>query len=175
MHLKGSCHCGKVKFSVDSAEPVPFMRCYCSICRKTAGAGGYAINLGAVAQSMKVTGKRFLGIYRARLPVKGATGTRLSSARRHFCTYCGSALWAWDPRWPELVHPHASAIDTPLPVPPENVHCLVGSKAPWVEIEGRPGDPRFENYPSMSLAQWHQSKGLSSPVKVGGAKRRKDA
>jgi len=23
------------------------MRCYCSICRKTAGGGGYAINLGA--------------------------------------------------------------------------------------------------------------------------------
>ena len=90
MHLKGSCHCGKVKFTVESTEPVPFMRCYCSICRKTAGAGGYAINLGAVARSMKVTGKRFLGIYRARIPSKGRTGTRLSSARRHFCTYCGT-------------------------------------------------------------------------------------
>ena len=76
MHLKGSCHCGKVKFAVESAEPVPFMRCYCSICRKTAGAGGYAINLGADARSMKVTGKKFLGIYRARLPSKGGTGTR---------------------------------------------------------------------------------------------------
>ena len=102
MRLKGSCHCGKVKFTVDSAEPVPFMRCYCSICRKTAGAGGYAINLGAVARGMKVTGKRFLGIYRARLPNKGGTGTRLSSARRHFCTYCGSALWVWVQRGPNL-------------------------------------------------------------------------
>jgi hypothetical protein len=34
---------------------------------------------------------------------------------------------------------------------------LVGSKAPWVKIEGSPEDPRFEHYPSMSLAQWHQS------------------
>jgi hypothetical protein len=168
MHLKGSCHCGKVKFTVESAEPVPFMRCYCSICRKTAGAGGYAINLGAVARTMKVTGKRFLGIYRARLPGSG-TGTRLSSARRHFCTCCGSALWVWDPTWPEHVHPHAGAIDTPLPVPPENVHCLVGSKAPWVKIEGGHEDPRFKRYPKMSLAQWHQSKGLSSPLKAGPA------
>ena len=47
MHLDGSCHCGSVKFSVRSAEPYPFMRCYCSICRKTAGGGGFAINLGA--------------------------------------------------------------------------------------------------------------------------------
>ena len=25
MHLEGSCHCRKVRFSVDAAEPVPFM------------------------------------------------------------------------------------------------------------------------------------------------------
>jgi hypothetical protein len=172
MQLKGSCHCGKVKFTVESAEPVPFMRCYCSICRKTAGAGGYAINLGGDARSMKVTGKKFLGIYRARLPNKGRPGTHLSSAQRHFCTRCGSALWVWDPTWPELVHPHAGAIDTRLPVPPDNVHCLVGSKAPWVRIEGGPNDPRFKNYPTMSLAQWHEDKGLAAPVKARSAKRR---
>ena len=43
MKLTGSCHCGSVRFTVESAQPVPFMRCYCSICRKTAGGGGYAI------------------------------------------------------------------------------------------------------------------------------------
>jgi len=164
VHLEGSCHCGKVKFTVESAQPVPFMRCYCSICRKTTGAGGYAINLGAVARSMKVTGKRSLRIYRAQLPDEGYSGTRLSSARRYFCSHCGSALWAWDPTWPELVHPHASAIDTPLRVPPENVHCMVGSKAPWVTIEGSPEDPRFDHYPTMSLAQWHEHHGLTSTV-----------
>ena len=169
MHLEGSCHCGKVKFGVESAEPVPFMRCYCSICRKTAGTGGYAINLGAVARSMKVTGKRHLRIYRARLPDADGTGTHLSTARRYFCAHCGSALWVWDPTWPEIVHPHAGAIDTPLPAAPANVHCLVGSKAPWVRIEGRPSDLRFEHYPSMSLAQWHRSHGLTFPVEEGPA------
>ena len=29
MHLEGSCHCGSVKFSVESNEFLPFMRCYC--------------------------------------------------------------------------------------------------------------------------------------------------
>jgi len=169
VHLEGSCHCGAVKFTVESDEPVPFMRCYCSVCRKTAGAGGYAINLGAVTRSMQVTGKRYLRIYRARLSSDNRARPRLSSARRYFCSRCGSALWAWDPRWPELVHPHASAIDTPLPTPPEHVHCLVGSKAPWERIEGAPGDPRFERYPSMSLAEWHQTKGLTSPLSSGDA------
>lgn len=160
MHLQGSCHCGKIKFSVDADSPMPFMRCYCSICRKTAGAGGYAINLGALTHTMKVKGKRHLRIYRAQRPDPDGEGTHASSARRYFCKHCGSPLWLWDPTWPELVHPHASAIDTPLPTPPEQVHCMVGSKAPWVEIEGRPGSPRFDAYPDLSLADWHRAHGL---------------
>ena len=162
MHLQGSCHCGKVRFSVEAGEPIPFMRCYCSICRKTAGAGGYAINIGAVARSMKVTGKRYLGIYRAHMPAEADRKARISSGRRYFCTGCGSALWLWDPTWPEQVHPHASAIDTPLPQPPGNVHCLLDSKASWVKVEGNPNDPRFGHYPDLSLAQWHERNGLQS-------------
>ena len=162
MHLQGSCHCGSVKFSVESAEPVPFMRCYCSICRKTAGGGGYAINLGAKTHTMKVTGKRALRIYRAQVADESGSGTHASTARRYFCMRCGSALWLWDPTWPDLVHPHASAIVTPLPTPPSHVHCLVGSKAGWVEVEGHPDDPHFDHYLSMSLAQWHARRGLTS-------------
>ena len=162
MHLEGSCHCQKIKFTVESKEPVPFMRCYCSICRKTAGAGGYAINLGAVTQSMKVTGKRYLRIYRAHLPDKTGGGDQISSGRRYFCAKCGTALWLWDPSWPELVHPHAGAIDTELLMPHDNVHCLIDSKASWVKIEGKPSDPRFAHYPDMSLQKWHESKGLTS-------------
>lgn len=37
----------KCDFSVESAHPYPSILCYCEICTKTAGAGGYAINLGA--------------------------------------------------------------------------------------------------------------------------------
>jgi hypothetical protein len=154
MRLEGSCHCASVTFSVEGSAPVPFMRCYCTICRKTAGGGGYAINLGAEAATLKVSGQRHVRKYQAVLREPGQPEQR-SSAVRHFCGRCGSALWLWDPTWPELVHPHASAIDTPLPVPPEHVHIILGSKADWVEVEGRPGDPRFEAYPDFSLAEWH--------------------
>ncbi len=155
MQLEGSCHCGSIKFSVEAQQPMPFMRCYCSICRKTAGGGGYAINLGADAGSLRVTGKRYLRVYQAQLR-DGGDAPRTSSGRRHFCGRCGSALWLWDPQWPELVHPHASAIDTPLPVPPQHAHIMLGSKAEWVEVEGKPGDARFDAYPNFSLAQWHE-------------------
>jgi len=58
IRLKGSCRCGAVRFSVDSHTPYPYQRCYCSICRKSAGAGGYAINIMGVAASLEVAGRR---------------------------------------------------------------------------------------------------------------------
>lgn len=173
MQLSGSCHCGVVKFSVESAQPVPFMRCYCSICRKTAGGGGYAINLGADFSTLVVTGKRFLRKYQAKID-RGDT-VETSSGQRHFCGRCGSALWLYDPTWPELVHPHASAIDTPLPVPPANVHIMLGSMASWVHVEGKKGDVRFDEYPDFSLAEWHQKHASTSRVKKVGAVTHKKA
>jgi hypothetical protein len=66
------------------------------------------------------------------------------------------------PSGSELVHPHTSAIDTPLPLPPAHVHMMLGSKAPWVEVEGHAGDSCFDEYPDCSLAEWHQARGLTS-------------
>ncbi len=160
MELKGSCHCGSVRFSVESHEPFPFMRCYCSICRKTAGTGGFAINLGADFRTLKVSGRRHLRVYRARLH-QGSDTEEVSTGERHFCARCGTALWLYDPSWPDLVHPHAGAIDTPLPVPPRHVHMMLGSKASWAEVEGRRGDEHFDDYPDVSLAQWHARHGLA--------------
>jgi hypothetical protein len=156
MRLKGSCHCKAVRFSVESPHPYPFNLCYCEICRKTAGAGGFAINLGAEFHTLQVEGRENIRVYRAKL-----SGTQTDSlGERSFCLHCGSALWLWDPRWPELVHPHASAVDTELPVPPERRHLMLGSKAGWVEPEIRDGDKTFEEYPDESLAQWHERLGL---------------
>jgi hypothetical protein len=154
MLLKGSCHCRAVRFSVASHQPVPFMRCYCSICRKTSGSGGFAINLGADYQTLKVQGREHLGVYRAKL-----RNGRRSQGQRHFCRECGSPLWLWDPRWPELVHPQAGAIDTPLPVPPKVTHIMLGSKPEWVEAHAKRGDQTFDEFPDESLAQWHERMG----------------
>lgn len=46
MQLEGSCHCGAVSFSLESAHPYPYQRCYCSICRKTQGVAGMRSTLG---------------------------------------------------------------------------------------------------------------------------------
>jgi hypothetical protein len=138
------------------------MHCHCSICRKTAGSGGYAINLGGAARTLKVRGEKNLGCYRALLREPGQR-TRRSKAERRFCLRCGSALWVWDPRWPELVHPHASAIDTPLPKPPEVVEAALDFVAPWVDVPKGRGHVACGTWPDESLEDWHRRHGLLSP------------
>ena len=157
--LSGSCHCGKVRFSVQSSHYYPYQLCYCSICRKTQGGGGYAINLGAEARTLEVRGREYVKIYRAILRNPGERD-EVSTAERHFCGECGSALWLFSPEWPELVHPFASAIDTPLPMAPDRTHLMLEFKAPWVPVEAGPEDKQFERYPEESIADWHKRHAL---------------
>ena len=144
MLLEGSCHCRAVRFSLEARHSYPFNLCYCSICRKTAGGGGFAINLGGRFASLRVEGATHVRVYRART-CEGS---------------CGSMLWCWDRRWPDLIHPFASAIDTEFPVPPERTHLMLGSKASWVVPRVDPGDQTFSEYPCESIAEWHESLAL---------------
>ena len=155
MLLEGACHCRAVRFSVPSREPYPYMYCYCSICRKTGGGGGYAINISADAESLEVHGKEHLSIYQVT-----PEGGEPNPAKRHFCARCGSALWVWDPRWPELLHPFASAIDTALPKAPERCHIMLDFAPAWVPVPSGKGDPHFAEYPDQSIHDWHHSRGL---------------
>ncbi|SMF08757.1 Uncharacterized conserved protein [Tistlia consotensis] len=161
MTLEGGCRCGAVRFAVESHTPQPFMRCYCSICRKTAGGGGYAINLAGVYRTLKVEGREgrdALAVYRAGIERGGRC--EISTGQRNFCRHCASALWLYDPSWPELVHPFASAIDSALPVPPETVHIMLADKPSWVVPQIGPDDDCFDGYPEESIEAWHKKRGL---------------
>ncbi|RWP15354.1 GFA family protein [Mesorhizobium sp.] len=158
--LKGSCRCNAVRFEVESHTPVPFMLCYCSICRKQQGGGGFAINLGADFETLKIKGKRHLGVYQAEIEDDEHPQCEISSGERNFCKKCGSALWLYDRTWPELVHPFASAIDIDLPKPPEKVHLMLKYKANWVEPVIGKGDKVFDVYPEESIADWHKRTGM---------------
>lgn len=156
MKLKGSCHCQSVQFEVDSHTPYPFMRCYCSICRKTAGGGGFAINIMGLAKTLKVKGKRFVSVYHARLTPTKKSKSKVSSGQRHFCKKCASCLWIYDPSWPDLVHPFASAIDTDLPIAPQHVNLMLRYKASWCEVPKNKKDDYFQVYPDLSIEKWHE-------------------
>jgi hypothetical protein len=112
-----------------------------------------------------VQGKQNISVYQAIISNAETGEQEESPAQRNFCQKCGSALWLWDPRWPDLVHPFASAIDTDLPVPPERTHMMIGSKASWVEVQTDANDKVFDVYPNESLAEWHQRLGLENREK----------
>jgi hypothetical protein len=160
MKLLGSCHCRSVHFEVESYTPCPFMYCYCSACRKTAGGGGYVINIMAQADTLKVKGREHMSIYHARMETETSGVFTTSSGERHFCTRCASFLWGYDAQWPQWVYPFASAIDTPLPKPPEKVHLMLDFAANWCEVPKGEHDKHFPRYPVESIEDWHKRNGL---------------
>jgi hypothetical protein len=151
VRLEGSCHCGAVRFALDSNTPYPYQRCYCSICRKTQGGGGYAVNIMGWADSLEIEGEEHVAVYRA--VVDGAE----SPLQRRFCKRCGSALWVFHPKWPDLIHPFASAIDTPLPKPEEIVHMMLAYKSGWIDVPQGGANVHFTGYPSKSIEVWHET------------------
>jgi hypothetical protein len=160
MTLEGSCRCGAVRFACDSHTPQPYQRCYCSICRKTDGGGGYAINLGAEARTLKIEDPaKAIRVFRAE--IRDDDGhCEVSTGERSFCAQCATALWLFSPEWPDLVHPFASAIDSDLPVPPSRVHLMLRFKPSWVVPNLGPDDATFDLYPTDSLEDWHKARGL---------------
>ncbi|MFT4715171.1 MAG: hypothetical protein ACI861_001719 [Paracoccaceae bacterium] len=155
LNLSGSCHCKAVTFTVQSSQPYPFNQCYCGICRKTAGSGGYAINLAADFETLQIKGSENISVYRAKTTDVDTGKISESTAERSFCMLCGSALWLWAPEWPALMHPHASTIDSELPQPPQKWHMMLGSKASWAVPIVIDGDRKFDAYPDESLTDWH--------------------
>lgn len=169
--LKGSCQCGQVTFQVKSNNYYPYQLCYCGICRKSAGGGGFAINLSAQYETLKVQGREHVGFYHARVKNPEDKHAHRSTGQRHFCRDCGTFLWLYDPSWPELCHPFASAIDTSLPIPPEKTHIMLEFKAPWVVPDIGPRDTKCRRYPKESIAEWHERAVARAPAERPSAKR----
>ena len=88
----------------------------------------------------------------------------ISPAERSFCARCGTSLWLWDPRWPDLVHPLASAIDTELPVPPERTHLMLADKPAWVRADIGPKDRQFDGYPENRWPSGTSAWGSPAPT-----------
>ncbi len=162
MKLEGSCHCGAVRFAVESNTPYPFSRCYCSTCRKLNGGAGYTVNIMAEANTLKVEGEEHLTIYRSKLNDRGRyEADGLGFSRRHFCRHCGTMLWNFNPNHPDWIYPFATAIDTDLPMPPAHRHTMLDYRVSWAEVppEG-PDEAQYGRYPDDSIEDWHRTRDL---------------
>ena len=149
MQLAGSCFCGAVSFTVETTTPYPYRRCYCARCRKTAGGTGAAANVLAQSSTLRVEGAEHLTEFAA-----------ADTTRTRFCSRCGSAMYLTIDAAPDFVYPFASAIDTPLPEPPERVHVFTSEAPAWARPSSGRDDLTVERNTNESIEGWHRRKGL---------------
>ncbi|MBL0141670.1 MAG: GFA family protein [Betaproteobacteria bacterium] len=116
--LTGGCLCGAVKYEV-TGEPVRFLHCHCSRCRKATGTG-HASNLFLQPGTLKwLAGEEQVRSF------KVPEATRFTNS---FCATCGSRL----PRQagPDMVLIPAGSLDVEPPIKPQ-ARIFTGSRANW--------------------------------------------
>ena len=113
----------------------------------------------AASPTLKIEGEENLSVYRSSLNDREAyEEDGLGSSRRSFCKHCGTMMWNANPKHGDFVYLFASAVDTPLPTPPEIRHIMVAHKAPWVEVPDN--EQRFDQYPDEGIEDWHKNRDL---------------
>ena len=146
------------------------MICHCLADTKTTGVNNCNI-MGENSTFKLKQGQEFIKIYQVKLSEtesgKDETSTtKLSNHKRHFCSECGSYLWAFDDSYPEWIYPFASCIDTPLPKCPEYYHILTDFKLNHVEIPTGNNIRTYSRYPEESIEEWHRKHGLYGTYKI---------
>ena len=63
---------------------------------------------------------------------------------------------------PDFIYPFASAIDTPLPEPPERVHVFTSEAPAWAGPPSGPRELAVERNTNESIEGWHRRHGLTT-------------
>ena len=131
--LTGGCHCGAIRYEVEG-EPQHSALCYCSDCRRHAGAPMVCWTLFG-NDHFRVT--------------QGEAKVYASSehGRRHFCPACGTGLfYTNDQIFPGQTDVQSATLDTPEALPP-TARIQVAERIAWVEDAD--ALPAFQRYPGM--------------------------
>ena len=125
---RGSCHCGAVRYKV-SGQLRSVVYCHCSQCRKQSG--HYYAATQCRTNDLVIEGENNLTWYSAS-----------TSARRAFCTTCGSALF-WRSEGSEATSILAGSLDGPTSIQGES-HIFVADKGDYYTIDD--GLPQYLQY-----------------------------
>ncbi|MEE8506419.1 MAG: GFA family protein [Kiloniellales bacterium] len=117
---EGGCLCGAVRYRITG--PIDRVgHCHCRMCQRANGA--VAVTWATVPLAhFEVT--------------QGAPATYRSSAtaRRQFCSACGSSLTFWFERNPEEIDVSVGTLDHPERHPADH-HNWTTSKLPWLRLD----------------------------------------
>jgi hypothetical protein len=118
--LDGGCLCGAVRFRV-SAAPGEVSHCHCTLCRRASGAPvvTWATVPSAAFSLVQGTPREFRAT---------------PSARRTFCSGCGTPLTFQADATPELIDVTVVSLDRPEAVPPTE-HVWSTRRLPWLALD----------------------------------------
>jgi hypothetical protein len=143
MGYAGSCLCGGVKYEIDG-ELGDFGYCHCTSCRK-AGGSAFGANVPVDRASFRL--------------IQGAELLRAFESSpgklRVFCSTCGSPMYAYLEKSPDVLRVRLGSLDTPFQGRPR-AHTWVSDKAAWEPIEG--SVPQFETWAPRSVLVQRGSK-----------------
>ena len=121
--LRGSCACGRVRYEIHGELLGPLTHCHCWRCRKHGGAS-FGTTAGVRADELIfVSGEQHLSNWESSPGV-----------HRFFAACCGSPIYKRDEAAGEVLGFRLGTLDTD-PERKAEMHFMVGSKAPWVEIQ----------------------------------------
>ena len=133
---EGSCLCRQIRYEVH-AELSEFGYCHCTSCRKSSGSA-HAANAGIERSDFALSDPS--GLLREYESSPGKF--------RAFCSNCGSPLYAYLTRTPELIRIRLGSLDTAF-TKHAQAHTFVGDKAPWEIIYGEL--PQFDEWASRDV------------------------
>lgn len=120
--LEGSCACGSVRYQIRGDLVGPVTYCHCWRCRKHSGSS-FGTTVGVRDEDfVVVAGEERL-----------ASWESSPGVRRYFAGCCGSPIFKRDDAMPGFLGFRLGTLDSD-PERRAELHFMVGSKAPWVEI-----------------------------------------
>jgi hypothetical protein len=120
--LRGSCACGRVGYEIRGELIGPITYCHCWRCRKHSGSS-FGTTAGVrAAELVFVAGEELLSSWESSPGVQ-----------RFFASCCGSPIYKRQRATPDVLGFRLGTLDTP-PGAKAQLHFMLGSKAPWVEI-----------------------------------------
>jgi len=133
---EGSCLCGNIKYQIAS-DISDFGYCHCTSCRKASGSA-HGANAGIQRKDLSLSdSSRSLREYESS-PGKF----------RVFCSNCGSPIYAYLAKTPDLIRIRLGSLDTSF-TKHAKAHTFVSDKAPWEIIHGNL--PQFEEWASRDV------------------------
>ena len=129
---KGGCHCGAVRYTVES-ELKHSSVCHCESCRRTTG-GLVTAWAGYLSEGLNVEGEV-------------ASYSSSEGVERQFCAKCGTSLFYFnEAMMPGIVDILTVTLDAPGDYPPR-LHVMTSDALPWeAELDEL---PKYERFPGQ--------------------------